>query len=476
MVQKNIEDFINEVTSSIGKNKIITDNLILKLYSKEPSGLMGNISAVIFPESKEDVSKILSIAYKYEVNIYPQGSSSSLSGNAVPLRDGVIVSFERMNKIKDLSITDNIVIAEPGVRIDELNLFLEKYNYMFPIDPASQSVATIGGAINNGAGGLKGAKYGTMKDWVNGMEIALPDEKGTRLFVGCMTVKCRKGYDLARLIIGSEGTLALVTEAVLRITPIPESIVTSLALFDNLDDLLNSFIEIKSIGMQPYIAEFMDSKTVEVASKGVDINFEPKGNMLLLSIDTNKESTERMKKFLEDTLKKHNANKIITSLSQQEAEELGLFKIRRNLFAAQVSMGYSLYGNGKKLQVFIEDIVVPPSKIKLAINKIREVSENYGLFVSIGGHIGDGNIHPSVVYDVTDENMKTKVVSWYKDVMKIALDLNGSVSAEHGIGLLKKDGLIMEMTHYNSLKEIDIMKSIKSLFDPKGILNPGKVL
>ncbi len=476
MVQKNIEDFINEINGSIGKNKIITDDLILKLYSKEPSGLVGKISAVIFPENKDDISKILSSAYKYEVNIYPQGSSSSLSGNAVPLKDGVIVSFERMNRIKEVNTTDNIAIVEPGIRIDELNLFLEKSNYMFPIDPASQSVATIGGAINNGAGGLKGAKYGTMKDWVNGMEIALPDENGTRLFLGCMTVKCRKGYDLARLIIGSEGTLALVTEAVLRITPIPESIVTSLALFDNLDDLLDSFIEMKTSGIQPYIAEFMDNKTVEIASKGIDINFDANGNMLLLSIDTTKESSERMKKYLENLFKKHNANKIITSLNQQEAEELGLFKIRRNLFAAQVSMGYSLYGNGKKLQVFIEDIVVPPSKIKLAINKVREVSENYGLPVTIGGHIGDGNIHPSVVYDITDENMKNKVVSWYKDVMKIALDLNGSISAEHGIGLLKKDGLIMEMNHYNSLKEINIMKSIKSLFDPKGILNPGKVL
>ncbi|MFP3144882.1 MAG: FAD-linked oxidase C-terminal domain-containing protein [Caldisphaera sp.] len=476
MSEKNIKTFINELESLVGSNKILIDDIILKLYSKEPSGMEGKANAVIFPESTIDVSKILSLAYEYEVPIYPQGSSSSLSGNAVPLKNGVIVSFERMNKIKELNITDSIAVVEPGIRIDELNTNIEKSGYMFPIDPASQSVATIGGAINNGAGGLKGAKYGTMKDWVNGLQIVLADENGSTLFVGCKTVKCRKGYDLTRLIIGSEGTLALVTEAILRLTPIPESIVTSLGLFNDINDLLNAFIEIKSSGIQPYIAEFMDNKTVEIASKGLDLNFTPEGNMLLVSIDTTKESANKVKKFLENKLSKYNANKIITSLSQEEAEEMGLFKIRRNLFAAQTSMGQSIYGTNKKLQVFIEDIVVPPSKIIQAINKVRDLGNKYGLIISIGGHIGDGNIHPSVVYDPMDESIKNKVINWYNDVMKVALELNGSISAEHGIGLLKKDGLSMEMKYYNSSKEINIMKSIKSIFDPKGVLNPGKVL
>ncbi|MGC9134934.1 MAG: glycolate oxidase subunit GlcD [Caldisphaera sp.] len=476
MSEGNIKNFINELESSINSNKILMDDIILKLYSREPSGIEGKAKTVVFPENNDDVSKILSLAYKYEVPIYAQGSSSSLSGNAAPLKEGVIVSFERMNKIKELNITDSIAIVEPGIRIDELNINLEKSGYMFPIDPASQSVATIGGAINNGAGGLKGAKYGTMKDWVNGLQIVLADENGTTLFVGCKTVKCRKGYDLTRLIIGSEGTLALVTEAVLRLTPIPESIVTSLALFNDLSDLLNAFIEIKSSGIQPYIAEFMDSKTVEMASKSIELNFTPEGNMLLISIDTTKESTDKIKKFLENKLSKHNANKIITSLNQEEAEEMGLFKIRRNLFAAQVSMGQAIYGANKKLQVFIEDIVVPPSKIIEAVNKVRDLGIKYGLQVSIGGHIGDGNIHPSVVYDPIDESTKDKVIKWYNEVMKIALELNGSISAEHGIGILKKEGLVMEMNYYNSSKELSIMKSIKSIFDPKGILNPGKVL
>jgi glycolate oxidase len=465
---------VKELLTNLSSNKVLLDKEIIKLYTMESSGLSGDAIAVVFPEDSDDVSKVISIAYKYGFPVYGQGSSSSLSGNAVPLKKGIVVSFERMNRLKEVSILDSIAIVEPGIRIEELNNILEEKGYMFPIDPSSQSVATIGGAINNGAGGLRGAKYGTMKDWVNGLEIVLPDENGTKLRIGCLTLKCRQGYDLVRLIIGSEGTLALVTEAILRITPIPEKVVTALALFNDINDLLNSFIQIKSSGVQPFIAEFMDDKTVEIASKGVDLDFVPKGHMFLVSIDTTNESTNRFGNWLLDLFKKNNATDIHIALTQEEADEKGLFKIRRNLFASQVQMGRDILGKNKS-KVFIEDIVVPPSKIPLAVSKFREISNKYGLLMSLGGHIGDGNLHPSVNYDPNDEEMKKKVYNWFKEIMKASLDLNGSISAEHGIGVLKKEGLKMELMHKSSDKNIELMKSIKSIFDPKAILNPNKI-
>ncbi len=463
---------IKELVSSLGEEKVATDKEIVRLYSKESSGLSGNAIAVLFPESAEEVSRIASIAYRLEIPIYPQGSSSSLSGNAFPSKMGVIVSFERMNKVKSVSVIDSVAIVEPGVRIEELNFMLEEKGYMFPIDPASQSIATIGGAINNGAGGLRGAKYGTMKDWVNGLEVVIPDENGTRLNLGCLTIKCRQGYDLVRLIIGSEGTLALVVGAALRIVPIPEKVVTILSFFNRLEDLLNAFVEIKESGVQPYIAEFMDKKTVELAAKGVDISFSPNGDMLLISIDTTAESSGRVMNWLVDTMKRHNAVEIQTALTQQEAEEKGLFKIRRNLFSAQSRLGRK---EGRPSRVFIEDIIVPPSKIPAAVSKLREIGEKYGFVVSLGGHIGDGNIHPSVVYDPEDEEEKKKVYRWFEEVMEVSLELGGSISAEHGIGTMKKGGMKMEFSEKSSEKAIDIMRKIKAVFDPKCILNPGKV-
>ncbi len=467
--------FFNELYSTLGDRKILTDEQILSLYSKEASGLTGNILAVLFPENTNDVSKIASLAYKYDIPIYAQGSSSSLSGNAVPSNLGIVISFERMNHVKEISVVDGIAVVEPGVRIGELNAMLAEKGYMFPVDPASEAVATIGGAINNGSGGLRGAKYGTMKDWINRLEIVLPDQYGTIMKIGCMTVKCRTGYDLVRLIVGSEGTLALVTEAVLRIAPIPERVVTVLSFFNDLNALLRAFIEIKSSGMQPYIAEFMDDKTVDVLSRTISISFEAKGHMLLISLESTKESAERMSRWLVDLMSRYNANNIISALTQDEAEEKGIFKLRRALIPGAFQVGATKLGKKAKVQIMVGDIVVPPSKIPIAVAKIRELGDKYGLLMSLGGHIGDGNLHPTVAYDELDENMKTSVKNWYNEIMKTAISIGGSMSSEHGIGLRKKEGLIAELEHSNSLKALEIMKSIKKIFDPKGLLNPGKV-
>jgi len=166
-----LADIVSELMGALGRDKVSADPNVLRLYSAEPEGLSGPVEAVVFPESPEDVSSLASLAYRLEFPIYPQGSASSLSGNAVPTRKGVVISFERMNRVKEVSLVDSVAVVEPGVRIEELNVQLAEAGYMFPVDPASQSVATVGGAIANGAGGMRGAKYGTMKDWVNGLEV-----------------------------------------------------------------------------------------------------------------------------------------------------------------------------------------------------------------------------------------------------------------------------------------------------------------
>ncbi len=468
---------VQDLYRLLGRSKVIDDPGILRLYAKEPSGLEGRGAvAVVFPENTEDVRKIVEYAYREEIPIYPQGSSTSLSGSAVPFEKGIVISMERMRKIHEVNIVDGVAIVEPGIRIDDLNIELARYGYMFPVDPASSSVATVGGAINTGAGGMRGAKYGTMRDWVLGLELVLADDKATLLRIGCRTVKCRQGYDLTRLIIGSEGTLGIVTKAILRITPLPEQVVYILAFYDKLEDLAATVVDVKSNRIVPLISEFLEARTVEIAKKLANVELEAEGHMLLLGVDVYKESAERMVKLLTEIAEKNNAKKIYTAWSTEEAEEKGLFAIRKNLFTAGVYFARQEYGKDN-VQVLIEDIVVPPSKLVEAVKELRELTEKkYGLTLILGGHIGDGNLHPEVGLDPEDEEAKKRVEEWYLEVMKLALKLGGSISAEHGIGVLKKKGLMMEAEAIGSPKMIKLMERIKRVFDPKNILNPGKVV
>ena len=468
----------DDLTSILGKEKVISDEIVVRLYSKEASGMESRASAVVFPENSEDVSKVVRYAYKNDIKIVAQGSATSITGSAVPPENSIIISFERMNKIKEINPVDSIAVVEPGVRIDDLNVELASRGYMFPVDPASSSVATIGGAINSGAGGMRGAKYGTMRDWVLGLELVLPDEKGSVVFAGCKTLKCRQGYDLVRLIVGSEGTLAIVTKAYLKVVPLPEDVIIALAFFPKLEDLMEAVVDIKSQGIQPYILEFLERRTAEIAAESIKSSISIDGHMLLVGVDVNKEAVDRFIGLIEKTLKRHGATSTYTARSWEEAEEKGLFSIRRALFVAQMEMAKRIYKDveGAKVMVLLEDIAVPPSRLVEAVEGLKELEEKYGFVTMLGGHVGDGNLHPSIGFNAADPNETRKAEEWFKDLIKLTVSLDGTISAEHGIGITKKDALRMELEAHNSLKLLEIMKGIKKVFDPKNILNPGKVV
>ena len=474
MGKRSVEAGIDKLEKRLGREKVVSDPAIVRLYAREPSGLRGDAWAVVFPESEEDVRVLARMAYEYEIPVYPQGSTTSLSGNTVP-QGGIVVSFERMNRILEVNIVDSNAIVEPGVRIDDLNEELEKHGYMFPVDPASSAVATVGGAINNGAGGLRGAKYGTMRDWVLGLNLVLVDEDASLIRVGCRTVKCRQGLDLTRLVVGSEGTLGLVTQAILRITPLPEDTVYALAFFDSLDDLVEAFVEIRRSGLNPFMLEFMDSRTVDYAARNLELPYTPRGDMLLVGVEVNREAAERVLSSLVSLLRKHGAREIVTAHGTEEARSKELFTVRKNLFTGQAGLTMEKVGPGKRIMVLIEDIVVPPSRVPEAVRRIRILEKKYGFTTFLGGHIGDGNLHPAVGFAADDSDARRRVEEWFREVMRIAVELGGSVSAEHGIGVLKREGLRYELEARNSLKALDIMREIKRAFDPKGLLNPGKI-
>jgi len=469
---------VERLKSRLGPHKVYSDEAITLLYAREPSGLRGVAPyAVVFPESTEEVSFIVREAYRAETPLYLHGSGSSLSGSAVPLEEGIVVSFERMSSIRELSVVDGFVEAEAGVRLGELNDVLAAKGYMFPVDPASASVATVGGAVNTGAGGLRGAKYGTMRDWVLGVEAVLPDEHGTVLRLGCRLVKCRQGYDLTRLIVGSEGTLAAVTAAVLRITPLPEHVVVAAAFYERLEDLVEASVELRERGLQPLMLEFMDEPSVRAAAVMVKASgggLEARGHLLLVALETCREAAAERLESLASMLKTSGAHSVYTAISMKEAEERGLLALRRAMYPSHVKLSWERKGVGAL--VYVEDIAVPPSKLLDAVRGIRQLASHYGFDLMLGGHIGDGNLHPIVAFNPRDRGEAERALSFFEDVMRLAVKLGGTVSAEHGIGVLKREGLRMELEEKGAAKALELMAKIKSVFDPKNILNPHKIV
>ncbi|MEZ0248344.1 MAG: FAD-linked oxidase C-terminal domain-containing protein [Thermoproteus sp.] len=439
-------------------DRFVDDPALLLLYSREASfeEPAARPLGVVFPLSEEEVVWLVRWAYETETPLFSQGSATSISGNTVATRPGLVVSFERMNKISEVNPTDSYVVVQPGIRLEELNIELSRYGVFFPVDPGSVRSATVGGAIANGAGGMRGAKYGTMRDWVLGLNVVTG--KGDLLKMGCRTLKCRNGYDLVRLIVGSEGTLGLVTEAVLRVAPLPESAVAILAYYNDLNMLVEDVVKIRGARIWPLFAEFLGPG--ESREVGLEERY-----TLFLGVDVNKGAEGTALSRLKDIVRGYVAKEAVGLDASME-----LLEPRRKLFSAQVSLMRKQIGNEGVL--VIEDIVVPVSKLPEAVKRIVELAQRLEVPLSIGGHVGDGNLHPTTWFKKGDLEGAKRARLFIEGLGKIAVELGGSVSAEHGIGTLKRDLLKLEL----GPQVLDYMRALKAVFDPKGILNPGKIL
>nr|KJR74150.1 MAG: lactate dehydrogenase [Thermoproteus sp. AZ2] len=438
-------------------DRFIDDEAVLSLYSREASFEVPSARplGLVYPVSEEEVVWLVKWAYESGTPIFAQGSATSLSGNTVLTRPGIIASFEKMNKVLEVNPTDSYVVVQPGVRLEELNIELARYGVFFPVDPGSVRSATVGGAVANGAGGMRGAKYGTMRDWVLGLNAVTG--RGDLLRLGCRTLKCRNGYDLVRLFVGSEGTLGLVTEAVLRVAPLPESAAALLARYDDLGALVKDVVKIRANRIWPLFAEFLGPAESEAV--GLEASY-----TLFLGVDTNKGAEEAVLSKLKG---------IIGGRISEEAvgweQAMELLEPRRRLFAAQVAIMQKQLGDEGVL--VIEDIVVPVSKLPEAASRVVNLAERLGVPLSLGGHVGDGNLHPTTWFRRGDPEGAKKAREFIEGLGKIAVELGGSVSAEHGIGTLKRDLLKLELDPL----ALKYMRELKSIFDPRGILNPDKV-
>lgn len=437
-------------------------------YSRDASHFPGELPlAAVLPRDANQVSRVLKYCYDNNIGVVARGGGTSLTGASIAHSDSIVISLLRMDRVIGISIEDRYAEVEPGVRIDNLNSLLAKQKHLFPPDPGSSLAATVGGIINTNAGGLRCVKYGTTKDWILGIEAVLMD--GTILQLGNRTLKSRLGYDLTSLIVGSEGTLAIVTRAFLKIAPAPSDTARLLAYFDSIESLGRSVAAVKAAGIDPMIAEYLDRMTMDAVESTGTFTFPRDANyVLLLDIDAPGEALESRLADVKSILEGGGAKQVVSTTDRGEMERL--YTARKGAYSSLLRMRKS-----ERDIVIIGDIVVPPSSLPSVLRSIDTLVAEQHIRLALFGHIGDGNIHANIFMDADDAGEKRRAEEFQKLLGRLALEAGGSVSAEHGIGMEKVELLEMEYAYRHSGKALDLMKSVKSVFDPKGLLNPGKV-
>lgn len=437
-----------------------TDNLIdMVSYSYDASEHRQRPSCAVWVESAEQVSDVLKLANKEIFPVIPRGAGTGLSGMAVPAKGGIVLDLSHMNKIISISIEDRIAIVQPGVIYASLEKALTPHGFFFPPDPASETVCTLGGNVITNAGGLRGAKYGTTRDYVLGMQVVLPD--GRIMRTGSKTMKSVSGYEIARLFVGSEGTLGVVTEITLKINPRPTETSTALSTFDDLEDAGRAVSQIMHSGIIPSALEILGKHTILAINQNTDLNLPEVDAMLLVETDgyTKQETDFQMEKIIK-VFKNNNPSEVKQARSKEEAAEL--WSARKSAYAvlARITTHFVL-----------EDITVPMAKIAEMLKGVEAIAERNNIHIATYGHAGDGNLHPQILYDGYDpEQVKNKDAAT-AELFKLSVDLGGTLTGEHGIGLSKAP--FMKLEH--DPVAMDVMNSIKKLFDPNNILNPGKM-
>ena len=452
----NIKQALIDIVGQENFSDLLID---LVSYSYDASDHKHRPEAGVWPTSSEEVSRILILANEHRFPVTPRGAGTGLAGAAVPASGGLVLDMCRMNKILDIRIADRLTVLQPGVVYADLEKALAPHGFFFPPDPASSTVCTLGGNVATNAGGIRGAKYGVTRDYVMGLEVVLPDGRIMRIGSRCM--KSASGYDLTRLFVGSEGTLGVITEITLKINPKPTAFKTVLASFASLKDAGQAVTDIMHSGIVPSVLEVLDENSIKVLREHANMNLPEVMAIILVETDgyTEAETSYQMGKLIE-VFRKNSVTDIQVADTADEAEEL---------WKARKSVG-STAGKLRANSVS-EDVTVPMSKVPDLLTGISIIVRKYDLPFVIFGHAGDGNLHPRIMYDRSNPDNVTRLGKAVDEIFKLTCNLGGTLTGEHGIGLSKAPYMTLE----HGPVAIDVMRSIKILFDPNNILNPGKM-
>jgi glycolate oxidase len=450
---------VKQIINIVGKENVVEDRETLICYSYDATNIRHLPDLVVFPRTPQQISEILKLANEHRFSVIPRGAGTGFTGGTLPVEGGVVLVLTKMNKILKIDQENLLAIVEPGVVTYDLQQEVEKLGLFYPPDPASLKSSTLGGNVAECAGGPRAVKYGVTKDYVLGLEAVLPT--GEIISTGVQTVKSVVGYDLTKLLVGSEGTLGIITKIVLRLIPLPKAKRTMLAIFPTIESAATTVSQMISSRIIPTTLEFMDNATIRCVEDYLHMGLPVQaGALLIIEVDGAPEALDGEIEEIQKICQANQAMEIKVAKDKQEAEDL--WKARRAVSSAVVKL------NPTKIN---EDVTVPRSKVAEILRRVEGISKKHNLIIVNFGHAGDGNIHVNVLIDRRKSGEEERAHAAVEEIFAAALDLGGTLSGEHGIGITKAPYLSMELGDMG----IEVMKRIKKAFDPNNILNPGKI-
>jgi len=443
----------------VGSSNVLHSPMDMTLYGYDASLGRGMPDVVVLPGSTEEVAGVVALAHGEKVPIIARGSGTNLSGGTIPIRGGIVVHLSRMNRILEIDIPNRTVTVEPGVITLDLQGRLLKEGFTYAPDPASQKVSTIGGNVGENSGGPHCLKYGVTTNHVLGAEVVLHDGS-----IVCLGGKSQDnpGYDLLGLLVGSEGTLGVVTKMILRILRTPEAVKTMLAIYDSIEDAGNTVSAIIAEGIIPATLEMMDHVVMRAVEESVHAGYPlDAAAVLIIELDGLRDGMERQAGRIREICKANGVREI--QVARDDKERARLWAGRKGAFGAMSRLRPSY---------MVCDGTVPRTRLPQVLNKVLEVGEKYDLVIGNVFHAGDGNLHPLILFDERDEKELAAANAASSEILKICAEAGGTISGEHGIGIEKLE----EMSLIFSEADFDAMRRVKHALDPRDILNPGKVI
>lgn len=452
---------VENLKAMVGEENVSSDKAHTLAYSYDATRNEYEPDAVVFPRNEQDVSNILKYCNEHKIIIVPRGAGSGFTGGALPANGGIILAFEKhMNKILEIDMENLVARVQPGVVNMEFQKAVEAQGLFYPPDPASQDYSTLGGNVSENAGGMRAAKYGITKDYVMALRAVLPN--GDIIRAGKKTIKDVAGYNIAGILIASEGTLAVLTEITLKLIPKPKMQRTVMGIFPSVEAAMNATYKTFAAGVMPVAMEFLDNLTIQSVektyNKGLPLDA---GAILIADVDGNTESDLTFQlDALEQVFKANGASSFKKAATPEEAADIWF--ARRN-----ASPSLKMYGRTK----LNEDITVPRSKLPELLRRIDAIGKEYDHQIPCFGHTGDGNVHVNVMTDKNDAVRYLNAEKAIHAIFEAAVELEGTLSGEHGIGLSKAPFMNIAF----SPEEMNLFRTLKQAFDPNNILNPNKM-
>ena len=448
-----------KIIKTVGQGNVLTSVEECFCYAYDATDLTALPDLVVFPESAEEIAKIVKLANEHRFPVVPRGAGTGRAGGSVPIQGGVVLVLTRMNRILEIDPEDMVAVVEPGVITGHLKRAAEEHGLYYPPDPGSADYCSIGGNVATGAGGAMAVQYGVTRDYVLGLTVVLPT--GQIIECGSRTMKGVVGYDLTHLFLGSEGTLGVIVKIVLRLVPKPASRQTLAAGFASLDDATHAVGQILKSGLTPTAIEFLDRATLDCVRDMLPFKVPAQVEALLMvAVDGHHRDVADRAAKMARLCKAQGARPLIRAKDPADAERL--WQARQAISPATFKV---------KPHKIAEDVAVPLSAIPRLVAEVQEISRRRGLPIICFGHAGDGNMHVNVMYDQAVDQERRAAHQAVEDLLKLTRSLHGTLSGEHGIGLAKAPYIGMELSE----AAIALQRRLKRAFDPHNIMNPGKI-